>query len=180
MPGYIRGSARQRGRNALSTTSPFSTKNVATEVLDLDDQEMRESGGFGSAMKAIGESRPLGVNQQTNAPTSFDAPVPDEVDKVSAARTFCGLGRAEASSMEEPAVFARKSTNPYAQRRAENRFLANPIRLQRDGHGLSLVVPWKYVVIFTLLVGFIIGLAYLTSRGSYFCIKMEIEGYGLG
>ena len=81
--------------------------------------------------------------------------------------------------MEEPTVFAGWSTNPYAQRRAEDRFIANPIRFQRDSHGSSLVIPRSYVIVFLSLVGFIIGLVYLASRGNYFCIKLEIEGYDL-
>ena len=179
MPGYIRGSARQRGRDALSTTSSFSTKNVATEALDIDDQETRKRGGITGEMETFEENSLFGMDPQTYVPTSFNTPVPEEENKESTARPLRGLGRADTLSMEEPTVFVRESTNPDVQRRAENRLLANPIRLQRDGHGLSLVVPRNYVVVFLLLVGFFIGLAYLTSRGNYFCIKLEIEGYGL-
>ena len=170
MPGYIRGSARQRGRDALSSTPSSITASFG---------EMGKRGGFTGEMKASEEDSPFGMDPQTYVPTSFNTPVPEEENKESTARPFRGLGRADTLSMKEPTVFVRESTNPDVQQRAENRSLANPIRLQRDGHGLSLVVPRNYVVVFLLLVGFFIGLAYLTSRGNYFCIKLEIEGYGL-
>ena len=83
MPGYIRGSARQRGRDALSTTSSFSTKNVETEALDIDDQVTRERGGIMGDMKTFGENCLLGTNPQTYVPTSFNTPVPEEENKES-------------------------------------------------------------------------------------------------
>ena len=179
MPGYIRGTARQRGRDTLSTTSSFSTENVVPQAFNADDQETREDQCIGGAMRAIGESCPLVPDREIDAPASVNGPVMEEVNNGSAARAFRGFNRAEASSTEEPTVFAGWTTDPYAQRRAEDRFITNSIRFQRDGHGSSLVIPRSYVIVFLSLVGFIIGWDYLASRGNYFCIKLEIEGYDL-
>ena len=56
MPGYIRGSARQRGRDALSATPIFSEKDAVPLELDMDSQEERMGQKFGTGMVTTEEA----------------------------------------------------------------------------------------------------------------------------
>ena len=53
MPGYIRGSARQRGRDALTSVPPFSAMNAAPPKSDMDYREKRMSQNFGGESNGV-------------------------------------------------------------------------------------------------------------------------------
>ena len=61
MPGYIRGSAKQRGRAALTAPPLFGAESAVSVDLDPDGQKERMDQKFGAPMvvteEAFGDSK---------------------------------------------------------------------------------------------------------------------------
>ena len=165
MPGYIRGSARQRGRDALASAPIFSARNTAPPKLDMDYRGERMSQNFGGGSSGVSAA-------------SID-PFIDGEKSGSVAPVLPERGFMEASRDDQPTTFAEKSANNYAQPFTEDRPVPCPAPFQRDRYGSSLVIPRSYAIVFLLLVGFIICLVYYASRGNYYYFKLEIGGYDL-
>ena len=180
MPGFIRGSARQRGRAALSATPLFSEKNAVPLELDVDSQEEPMGQSFGTEIATTEKACRFCPNVHgSGASAPFNGPGVNGENSDSAAEVFRAHSCADTVRDERSTVFAEQSADSHAQRYTDDRFVSGPTPIQHDSYTPSLVISRNYAIVFLLLVGFIICVVYFTSRGNYYYIKLEIGGYDL-
>ena len=194
MSGYIRGSAKQRGRAALASTPIFNAGTVVPLDLDSDDQgeltDQESEAPIVVLEKTISDSLSSYANSES-ASSGFEKIDQPTVafnrdpgidskrgnSEGSAAQTLRIRRNAETSREGKPTGFTPQPMENSTQTRIGDRFFASPTPNNASYNASSLVIPWNYAVLILLFVVFMIGMIFVMGRGNYHYIRLEIGGF---